>query len=68
MTENASRGGQLLFGRVTYGLMRAYWPAALVYQNDPVIATRINEAPRLVFARTLREAGWNITQVVQGSV
>jgi dihydrofolate reductase len=36
VAENAGGGGVLLFGRVTYDLMRAYWPTAQALQNDPV--------------------------------
>ena len=29
VAENASGGGQLLFGRITYELMASYWPTPL---------------------------------------
>jgi len=38
VADNASGGGQLLFGRVTYQLMASYWPTALADQHNPKVA------------------------------
>jgi len=35
---NASGGGELLFGRITYELMASFWPTAVAMQNFSVVA------------------------------
>src|SRR5262249_55361470 len=61
---NASSGGVLLFGRVTYQMMESYWPTPAAAENDPVVARGMNEAEKLVFSRKLRKAGWSNTALV----
>jgi dihydrofolate reductase len=66
--ENASAGGELLFGRITYDLMTSYWPTPLAMKNDPVVAERMNNLPKVVFSRTLEKASWNNTKLVKGDI
>jgi dihydrofolate reductase len=66
--DNASGGGLLVFGRVTYELMASYWPTPAAMENDPVVAERMNNRPKLVFSRTLSEAPWNRTRLVNGDL
>jgi dihydrofolate reductase len=61
---NASGGGVLLFGRVTYQLMASYWPTPMAAANDPVVAAGMNAMPKVVFSRTLKEASWSNTRLV----
>ena len=63
---NARAGGVLLFGRITYELMAGYWPTPLAAQNNPVVAERMNNLPKVVFSRTLEKASWNNTKLVKG--
>lgn len=65
---NASGGGELLFGRVTYELMAGYWPTQTAIQNDPVVAEGMNNMPKVVFSRTLDKAPWNNTRLVRGDL
>jgi dihydrofolate reductase len=65
---NASGGGQLLFGRVTYDLMASYWPTPAAIKNDPVVAEGMNNLPKVVFSRTLAKASWNNTKLVKGDI
>jgi dihydrofolate reductase len=65
---NASGGGALVFGRVTYELMSRYWPTPLAQQNDPVVAERMNAMPKFVFSRTLAEAAWSNTRLLRGEL
>jgi dihydrofolate reductase len=58
----------LLFGRVTYELMARYWPPSDAKKNDPVVAERMNNLPKIVFSRTLQKADWNNTRLVQGGI
>jgi dihydrofolate reductase len=66
--ENASGGGVLVFGRVTYEMMKSYWPTPEALKNDPVVAERMNDLPKVVFSRTLDKASWNNTKLVKGDV
>jgi len=50
----------LLFGRVTYEGMAAYWP-----RQRGVIADLMNSIAKIVFSRTLEEAEWNNTTLVR---
>src|SRR5882724_9690766 len=66
VAQNASGGGQLLFGRITYDLMASYWPTPAAMQNNPAVAAGINKVPKVVFSRTLDKASWNNTKRVKG--
>ena len=65
---NASGGGQLLFGRITYELMASYWPTPQASKNDPIVAKGMNSIPKVVFSRTLDKASWNNTTLVKGDL
>jgi dihydrofolate reductase len=65
---NASGGGQLLFGRITYELMVSYWPTPAALERDPVVADRMNKLPKVVFSRTLDQASWDNTRLVKGDL
>jgi dihydrofolate reductase len=66
--ENARGGGELLFGRITYELMTSYWPTPYAMRNDPIVAERMNNLPKVVFSRTLEKASWNNTKLVKGDM
>ncbi|PDT79899.1 dihydrofolate reductase family protein [Sinorhizobium sp. BJ1] len=59
--ETQLEAGTLLFGRVTYEMMAAYWPSA---EGD--IATFMNGIEKFVFSKTLGSADWNNTTLVAG--
>jgi dihydrofolate reductase len=57
--------GAFLDGRVTYELMAGHWPTA---DQDPAASAGVIEfariwrdMPKIVFSRTLEQAGWNTT-------
>lgn len=58
----------LLFGRVTYEGMASYWPTPVATANDPIIAGKMNEKPKIVFSRTLEKAEWNKTRLIKDNV
>jgi dihydrofolate reductase len=68
VSENASGGGQLLFGRVTYDLMASFWPTPLAVQSSPIVVERMNSLPKMVFSKTLDKASWNNTTLVKGDL
>jgi dihydrofolate reductase len=63
---NASVGGVLLFGRITYELMAGYWPTPAAMRSNPIVAEQMNDLPKVVFSRTLDHASWHNTRLVQG--
>ena len=66
--SNASGDGMLLFGRVTYDMMKSYWPTPMALQNDPVVAAGMNAMPKVVFSRTMESATWNNTTVIKDNI
>ena len=56
----------LIFGRITYELMAAYWPTPAAVKNDPIVAERMNNLAKVVFSRTLRTVEWNNSRLVKG--
>jgi dihydrofolate reductase len=68
VSENASGGGVLVFGRVTYDLMASYWPTAAALKGNPVVAEQMNKLPKIVFSRTLDRASWNNTKLIKGDI
>lgn len=67
-TENARGGGTLLFGRVTYDLMASFWPTPQAAKMLPLVAERMNNLPKAVFSRTMKEASWKNTKVIKGDI
>lgn len=63
---NAGSGGELVFGRVTYQMMASWWPSPAAAQNEPLVTERMNALPKFVCSRTLHEAAWNNTTVLEG--
>lgn len=66
--ENASAGGMLLMGRVTYEMMIQYWPTPQAAKNDPVVAEQMNSRRKIVFSRTLDKPTWNNTKVIKDDI
>jgi len=58
--EQLRSAGMLLFGRVTYEGMAAYWKTA-----QGKVADLMNSLPKVVVSRTLKEANWNNTFVIR---
>jgi dihydrofolate reductase len=56
----------LVFGRITYEGMAAYWKAAEDTAEGEV-AKLMNKIPKLVFSRTLKSVDWNNSTLVNGN-
>jgi dihydrofolate reductase len=67
-SANASGGGVLVFGRVTYDMMVSYWPTPAALEANPAVAEGMNNLPKIVFSRTLDKASWKNTRVVKGDI
>lgn len=63
--EQTGSAGLLLFGRMTYELMSAFWPTPAALETDPEIAAIMNSVPKIVFSRTLEQADWQNTRLVK---
>ena len=68
VSSNASKGGMLLFGRVTYDLMIKYWPTPMAKQQNSTVADGMNSAQKVVFSRTLKEATWQNTKLIKSDL
>ena len=55
----------LLFGRLTYELMAAFWPSPQALKDDPVTAGWMNTLNKVVFSRTLNSVSWQNTRLVK---
>src|SRR6266850_7815769 len=53
ISENASGGGVLIFGRKTYEMMASFWPTPQAAASMPAVAERMNGLQKVVFSRTL---------------
>jgi dihydrofolate reductase len=68
VSENASGGGQLLFGRVTYDLMASFWPTELAARSNPIVVERMNSLQKFVFSRKLDQVTWKNTTLLKGEL
>ena len=73
--DMSAESGLFVFGRVTYEIFAAYWPSAVPYEQgdeinpaegkeDPRIIGALNDSPKLVFSKTLKDAEWNNTRIL----
>jgi dihydrofolate reductase len=64
--------GAPVYGRVTYELMKGYWPKVLTdpkaSPHDVDHARWLENTEKIVFSRTLRKEDWKNTTVVSGDI
>jgi dihydrofolate reductase len=65
--SNAGGGGTLLFGRVTYEMMNAFWPTPAAAAQMPEVARGMNAARKLVASRTIRPT-WTGSELIEGDL
>jgi dihydrofolate reductase len=63
VVEKLWQAGAHLMGGVTYRDMAAYWPSS----TEPYAAP-MNQIPKVVFSRSLKEAVWGETRIVSGDL
>ena len=68
ISSNASGDSEMLFGRITYDMMKSYWPTPAAAEQMPVVAKRMNEASKVVFSRSVTESDWKNTRFFSGDV
>lgn len=61
--EQLNSADYLVFGRVTYEGMTAYWPKA--EGENAEIAALMNKIPKLVFSKTLESVEWNNSTLIK---
>ena len=61
--EQLNQASHLLFGRVTYEGMAAYWKTA-----KDEIADFMNNLPKIVCSRTLKVADWNNSILIKDNI
>jgi dihydrofolate reductase len=65
--ELLSNAGTLIYGRITYQLMESYWPSVVKNPtgNKPMddFAVLIDDIPKIVFSRTLKNVHWRNTKL-----
>jgi dihydrofolate reductase len=66
--QNASGGGGLLLGRVTYELMAGFWPTPAAREVAPVVAEGMNNLKKYVGSRTLKTVSWKNTTLLKGEL
>jgi dihydrofolate reductase len=67
-SANASGNGELLFGRVTYDMMAAFWPTPQAAKMLPKVAAGMNAMRKTVFSRTLDTVAWQNTVLLKGDL
>lgn len=60
--EQLRSADYLVFGRVTYEGMAAYWTKTGIEEEE--VAKLMNSIPKIVFSRTLKSAEWNNTTII----
>ena len=65
---NARGNAELLFGRVTYEMMAAFWPTPEAARMLPQVAEGMNALRKTVFSRTLDAVTWRNTTLVKGDL
>ena len=63
--DEVFEAGCLLMGRVTYEIFALFWPTA---PKDEGFADRMNEIPKYVVSKRLREATWQNTTIISEDV
>lgn len=65
--DQLDRADTLIFGRRTYELMASYWSTPDALRDDPEVASRMNDMPKLVLSRNLPAADWAGTTILRGT-
>jgi dihydrofolate reductase len=63
-----STNNTLLFGRVTYEMMKSFWPTPDAMKFMPVMAEGMNKAKKFVCSNTLKKADWNNTTILKDDI
>lgn len=62
--EQLRTADYLIFGRITYEGMAAYWTSPEATKSQSEIAQLMNRIPKLVFSTTLQDVHWSNTTLI----
>lgn len=62
--ESLKSNNTLLFGRVTYEMMKSFWPTQMAYDSFPEVADKMNKAEKLVVSNSLKITNWKNTKII----
>ncbi len=65
VADNASGGGALVFGRITYEQMASFWPTPAATKMNARVAERMNAMPKYVLSKTLEDVSWRNTRLLK---
>jgi len=65
---NSKGEATFLFGRVTYQMMASWWPSEQAIKTMPEVANAMNNQSKIVFSRTLKEATWSNTRLINDNL
>jgi dihydrofolate reductase len=68
VADNTKGESVLVFGRVTYDMMASWWPTPAAMKAFPTVATKMNNAQKVVFSRKMKKASWQNTLVMSGDL
>lgn len=64
--ETISDCDAMLYGRVTYEMLYPYWSS---FQNNEMgVAEKLNKVKKYLYSQTIRNAGWENTEVLRGDL
>jgi dihydrofolate reductase len=58
----------LIFGRVTYDMMKSYWSTTQATTDDSIVAGLMNSTSKIVFSKTDGTFDWNNSMVMKDIV
>jgi len=61
--DRVAKAGAHLMGRTTYEEMAGYWPT-----STHAYAAPMNDIPKIVFSKSLREGSWPVTRIARGDL
>lgn len=62
--ESLKSNDILLFGRVTYEMMKSFWPTQMAYDSFPEVADGMNNSDKLVISKSLKTTDWKNTKII----
>lgn len=66
--KNLKSDSILVFGRITYEHMIAFWPTPQAIKSMPEVANGMNSAEKIVFSKTMKKADWNNTRLIKEDI
>ncbi len=67
--QASAAANTLLLGRITYEMMKSWWPTDMAIQMDPVMAKVMDESPKVVISKSLepeqQEGNWKNVRILR---